>query len=186
MTASVATYPLDLVQTTLTVQTTERKYTGIINVLTTVTKQEGFLQLYRGLFVSVVVILDGMQVLIFQAVAPYVALNMTLWENFKLFFTGTHMPGVAVSAICGAMSGAIASTSTTSIADSITYLLVTYPLEIMRRHMQLNSRKSGEELVYRGYADMAQKIWRRHGIRGFYKGLIPHYLTVQYCCCQLC
>jgi hypothetical protein len=46
---------------------------------------------------------------------PYVAINFTVWENLKkkyasLFNMG-NSPGPFVSAICGGISGAFASTS---------------------------------------------------------------------------
>ena len=56
LTAITLTYPLDFVQTQLTVQTTAKKYTGIVNTLTTVIKEEGFSQLYRGYLATVLVI----------------------------------------------------------------------------------------------------------------------------------
>jgi hypothetical protein len=55
LTSITLTYPLDFVQTQLTVQTTARKYTGIANTLTTVIKEEGFSALYRGYLATVLV-----------------------------------------------------------------------------------------------------------------------------------
>lgn len=156
MTAVLCTYPLDLVQTQLAVQTTKQRYTGIANTLTTVVRQEGLLQLYRGLSVTMI------------SVVPYIALNMTIWENLKKFVSG----GVSVdlidpktSAACGAVSGAIAST-------------ITFPLDVIRRHMQLNWKSATDEVMYFSYVDCVKKIFARDGIRGFYRGLLPHYWAV--------
>jgi hypothetical protein len=55
MTAILCTYPLDLVQTQLSVQTTTQKYTGIIQTLSTMAKEEGISSLYRGLSVTMIV-----------------------------------------------------------------------------------------------------------------------------------
>ncbi len=48
-------YPLDVVQTQLTVQTTTTRYTGMIHTFSTMAKEEGVLSLYRGLTVTILV-----------------------------------------------------------------------------------------------------------------------------------
>ena len=45
-------------------------------------------------------------------------------------------------------------------------------MDVLRRHIQLNKDE------YSGYKDAIRKIWIRDGIRGFYRGVIPHFLTV--------
>mmetsp|Transcript_10356 Transcript_10356/g.14203 ORF Transcript_10356/g.14203 Transcript_10356/m.14203 type:complete len:317 (+) Transcript_10356:86-1036(+) len=165
-TAVIVTYPLDFVQTQLAVQTTTRKYTGILNTISTVTKQEGISQLYRGFNVALL------------STIPYIAINMTLWEHLKKLVRrkfskegpkgDTHKSGglsPIVSALCGAVSGAVAST-------------ITFPLDVLRRHMQLNSRAKGQDIQYASYLDCIRKIYLKDGVKGFYRGIIPHYLAV--------
>jgi len=182
LTAVVCTYPLDLVQTQLTVQTTTHRYNGIVDTLVKIVRQEGFLQMYRGLSVTCI------------STVPYISINMTIWEYLKQAaslsgysllllssslssssnypssqesLSGQYPPRVSpwVSAACGGISGAIAST-------------ITFPLDVLRRNMQLNSRIPGKQRLYEGYADVIKKIWLRDGARGFFRGIYPHYLTV--------
>lgn len=54
-TAVFTTYPLDVVQTQLTVQTKQNKYKGITGTLRTIYHEEGFAQLYRGLLMGFLV-----------------------------------------------------------------------------------------------------------------------------------
>jgi len=54
-TALFFTYPLDVVQTHLTVQTT-RKYKGILDAFQTIIRNDGIFALYRGVSMSVLVI----------------------------------------------------------------------------------------------------------------------------------
>jgi len=147
VTAVVITYPLDLVQTQLTVQTTTKRYTGMVNTIATMTKEEGFLSLYRGLTVTLL------------SACPYTALNMTIWEVLKKVVTGDNKASAWVSALCGAASSAIASS-------------VIFPLDVLRRHMQLNRDE------YTGYGDAVRKIFARDGMKGFYRGIMPHFYTV--------
>eukprot|EP01117_Protostelium_nocturnum_P008932 TRINITY_DN3205_c0_g1_i1.p1 TRINITY_DN3205_c0_g1~~TRINITY_DN3205_c0_g1_i1.p1 ORF type:complete len:309 (-),score=78.05 TRINITY_DN3205_c0_g1_i1:186-1112(-) len=148
----VLTYPLDLVHTHLSVQTSKSpKYSGIIGTLRTIAKEEGVRQWYRGLNVTLI------------SVIPYVSINMTLWENFKMFFlTKYDLQDPFISSVCGALSGTIAST-------------VTFPLDVLRRHIQLNSTRTQS---YLGYSDAIKRIWEAKGWRGFYRGIWPHYLSV--------
>jgi len=147
MTAVILTYPLDVVQTQLTVQTTTHRYKGIIGTVTTMAKEEGFLSLYKGLTVTLL------------SSCPYIALNMTIWENLKKFISKGKKSSAWVSALCGATSGAIASS-------------IIFPLDVLRRHMQLNQNE------YTGYGDAVRKIFARDGVKGFYRGIMPHFYTV--------
>lgn len=162
-TAVFATYPLDLVQTHLTVQLKKARYRGIWNTLSTITKEEGFFQLYRGLGMSLLVsFVYFPSHIVFQSVAPYTALNMSIWETLKKRISKEKHTSPTISAMCGAISGSIAST-------------ITYPLDIIRRHMQLNQNQN----IYRSYSDLILKIWEKSGVKGFYRGLMPHFLTVR-------
>ena len=57
MTATILTYPTDMVKTRLIVQHTDpkkRRYGGILNAFGLIMKEEGLLAFYRGLFVSLI------------------------------------------------------------------------------------------------------------------------------------
>lgn len=46
------TYPLDLIRTRLTIQTTENKYNGIADTYKKIVREEGYRALYKGVGTS--------------------------------------------------------------------------------------------------------------------------------------
>eukprot|EP01119_Soliformovum_irregulare_P018215 TRINITY_DN5538_c0_g2_i2.p1 TRINITY_DN5538_c0_g2~~TRINITY_DN5538_c0_g2_i2.p1 ORF type:complete len:252 (-),score=43.37 TRINITY_DN5538_c0_g2_i2:857-1612(-) len=115
VTSVVATYPLDLVRTRLSVQTADNiKYTSIANSFSVIVKEEGFMALFKGLSPTI------------MGVAPYVGLNFMFYETLKSVVKKAKEADcstVELLAIGGA-AGAIAQT-------------LTYPLDVLRRKMQM-------------------------------------------------
>lgn len=115
--AIFGTYPLDLVQTHLTVQTKQNsKYKGILQTIATITKEEGILQLYRGIGITILVHSSRM-LFIGKSSAPAIALNMVLWEKLKDAVNSRiygeindHKIHPLVSAFCGSVAGTVSST----------------------------------------------------------------------------
>ncbi len=64
MTASTLCYPLDLVRSVLSVQTSKEHYAGIASAMRAIVKNDGLLGLYRGLGPTL------------MGIAPYIAINM--------------------------------------------------------------------------------------------------------------
>jgi len=128
-TAVFTTYPLDVVQTQLTVQTKQNKYKGITGTLRTIYHEEGFAQLYRGLLMG------------FLSVVPYIALNMSIWESLKQFFVKKNggEPSLIISAFCGAISGSVASTSNKNIQFFDHVALINH--SFLKLYIQLNCSK---------------------------------------------
>ncbi|KAJ1981666.1 hypothetical protein H4R34_001988 [Dimargaris verticillata] len=172
--ASVAaTYPLDIVRTRLSVQSAQLasatanlpvgpdgrpvmpKLPGIWETIKTIVRTEGgVLALYAGLFATLL------------GVAPYVALNFQCYEVLRKYFTrpGESGPTATRKLMCGALAGSMAQT-------------VTYPLDVLRRRMQVTSMTS-MDYTYRNTWHAVTEMLRNEGVRGFYKGLIPNYLKV--------
>jgi len=156
ITALISTYPLDLVRTRLTVQTSGEKYKGIIHTFKTVIKEEGFFGLYKGVFTSAL------------GIAPYVAINFTVYENLKAIILHNEKYkfnfGVVASLACGGLAGATAQT-------------ITYPIDLLRRRMQLQGA-GGTIALYKGPLDAAIQIVKKEGILGLYSGMVACYLKV--------
>jgi len=153
ITALILTYPLDLVRTRLTVQTTDTKYKGIMHTFKTVIKEEGIIGLYKGVLTSAL------------GIAPYVAINFTTYENLKNYVRKySYDFGVVASLACGGVAGATAQT-------------ITYPIDLLRRRMQLQG-VGGTQALYSGPIDAAIKIVKKEGVVGLYRGMIPCYLKV--------
>lgn len=157
ITALVATYPLELVRARLTVQK-ERYYKGMWDCLVKVAREEGPLQLFRGLWPSIV------------GVVPYVGIDFAAYETFKQY-TPKREDGT-VGAVATLTNGALAGT----LAQT-----VSYPLDLVRRKLQvqgLSAEVMGQHDYYKGMTDAFVKIWRREGFPGFWRGLVPNYLKV--------
>ena len=71
-------YPLDLVRTRLTAQTTDHYYQGIYSTVRTIIRDEGMRGLYRGLGATL------------GQVTPALAVNYAAYESLRAYFMATH------------------------------------------------------------------------------------------------
>ncbi|KAF8027718.1 hypothetical protein BT93_E0592 [Corymbia citriodora subsp. variegata] len=172
--AMSATYPMDLVRGRLTVQTEKspQQYRGIYHALTTVLKEEGPRALYKGWLPSVI------------GVVPYVGLNFAVYESLKDWLLKSNPFGlvednelsVTTRLACGAAAGTVGQT-------------VAYPLDVIRRRMQMVGWKGASSVVigdgrskapleYTGMVDAFRKTVRHEGFGALYKGLVPNSVKV--------
>ncbi|KAJ6341703.1 hypothetical protein OIU78_009788 [Salix suchowensis] len=130
--AMSATYPMDMVRGRLTVQTDKSPchYRGITHALSTVLKEEGPRALYKGWLPSVI------------GVIPYVGLNFSVYESLKDWLLKTNPfglvedneLGVTTRLACGAAAGTVGQT-------------IAYPLDVIRRRMQMVGWKDAASVV---------------------------------------
>ena len=157
ITASTLCYPLDLVRSVLSVQTTTREYRGIGHALLTIARRDGVLGLYKGLTPTLL------------GIAPYIALNMTVFDLLKRrYLPQPHEPNfTAINLTLGACAGFVAAAT-------------TYPSDVVRRRLQLQGMRGvGLELPrYSGTVDCVRVMLREEGVRGLYKGLSACLLKV--------
>lgn len=174
--AMSATYPMDMVRGRLTVQTenSPRHYRGIFHALSTVLREEGPRALYKGWLPSVI------------GVIPYVGLNFSVYESLKHWLVKAKPFGivdeseteltVTTRLACGAAAGTVGQT-------------VAYPLDVIRRRMQMvgwkdaasvvtGDGKSKAPLEYTGMVDAFRKTVRHEGFGALYKGLVPNSVKV--------
>ncbi|KAG7956376.1 hypothetical protein I3843_11G121200 [Carya illinoinensis] len=172
--AMSATYPMDMVRGRLTVQTenSPRQYKGIFHALSTVLREEGPRALYRGWLPSVI------------GVIPYVGLNFAVYESLKDWLITSRPFGlvkdselsVTTRLACGAAAGTVGQT-------------VAYPLDVIRRRMQMVGWKDAASVVtgdgrnkgaheYTGMVDAFRKTVRHEGFGALYKGLVPNSVKV--------
>lgn len=172
--AMSATYPMDMVRGRITVQTEKSpyQYRGIYHALTTIYRQEGFRALYKGWLPSVI------------GVIPYVGLNFAVYESLKDWMVKTNPYGivennelsVVTRLACGAAAGTVGQT-------------VAYPLDVIRRRMQMAGWKDAASIVtgegrnkapieYKGMVDAFRKTVRNEGFGALYKGLVPNSVKV--------
>ncbi|KAL3844500.1 hypothetical protein ACJIZ3_001903 [Penstemon smallii] len=172
--AMSATYPMDMVRGRLTVQTDKSltQYRGIFHALRTVFVEEGPRALYKGWLPSVI------------GVVPYVGLNFAVYESLKDWLIKSKPFGlvedselsVTTKLACGAAAGTVGQT-------------VAYPLDVIRRRMQMVGWKDAASVVtgdgktrapleYTGMVDAFRKTVRHEGFGALYKGLVPNSVKV--------
>ncbi len=150
----VTTYPLDIIRTRLSIKSEQHINRTIISCGKDIIAKEGGIRaLYRGLSPTV------------SGIAPYVALNFTVYEGLKAFMEAKQIPlDVEKKLFCGGVSGAIAQT-------------FTYPFDVIRRRMQMtNSPES--TFKYSGSFDAVYQIIRNEGFKALFKGMLPNYIKV--------
>ncbi|KAL3523903.1 hypothetical protein ACH5RR_016737 [Cinchona calisaya] len=155
ITAASVTYPLDLVRTRLAAQTNVMYYRGIWHALCTISKEEGASALYKGLGATLL------------GVGPNLAISFSVYDTARTLWQ-YHRPDdstVLVSLGCGSVSGIASST-------------VTFPLDLLRRRMQLEGA-GGQPRVYKtGIYGTFRHIFKTEGFRGLYRGILPEYYKV--------
>ncbi|XP_059647116.1 uncharacterized protein LOC132293594 [Cornus florida] len=155
ITAASATYPLDLVRTRLAAQRSAIYYNGIWHSLRTICRDEGVLGLYKGLGATLL------------GVGPSIAISFSVYETLRSYWHSQRPNDstVVVSLACGSLSGIASSTA-------------TFPLDLVRRRMQLEG-VAGRARVYKtGLAGTFRHIIRTEGLRGLYRGILPEYYKV--------
>nr|CCA23378.1 Mitochondrial Carrier (MC) Family putative [Albugo laibachii Nc14] len=186
--ATIACYPIDLIRTRLATQLdTEKRYNGILHAAFRIRADEGFRGLYRGLGATLMV------------TVPNLAINFTLFESLKevviqyrsnqnaeidsfdancneedLDFNfddydelqdsdeDDERLGIVDTLLCGGVSG---------IASS----LVTFPIDVVRRRLQISGIHSTNPS---GLFTIASQLYKEQGVSGFYRGLTPELMKV--------
>ncbi|KAG6662448.1 hypothetical protein I3843_03G225800 [Carya illinoinensis] len=145
--STLATYPLELLKTRITVQ--GGVYKNLLDALFKIVKEEGPAELYRGLTPSVI------------GVIPYAATNYfaydTLRKAYKKAFKKEEI-GSIMTLLIGSAAGAFSSTA-------------TFPLEVARKHMQAAGAISGRQ--YQSMLHALLSILEHEGLPGLYRGLGP-------------
>ncbi|KAG8376957.1 hypothetical protein BUALT_Bualt09G0118100 [Buddleja alternifolia] len=155
ITAASATYPLDLVRTRLAAQRNAIYYQGMGHAFQTICRDEGFLGLYKGMGATLL------------GVGPSIAISFSVYESLRSYWHSQRPndSAVLVSLTCGSLSGIASSTA-------------TFPLDLVRRRMQLEGA-GGRARVYKtGLFGTFQHIIRTEGLRGLYRGIMPEYYKV--------
>ncbi len=63
------------------------------------------------------------------------------------------------------------------VTHSLFVSIVTYPLDVIRRRMQMKGAL-GNKFPYSSTPNAIATIYRREGVAGFYKGVFPNLLKV--------
>lgn len=162
VTAVTFTYPLDMVRARMAYQVHEKRYRSIWRTLLTIPREEGgLIALYRGYTSSIL----GMIPYAGVAFYSYEMIKAFLMKNFSRYTTresldgsGTVVLNIPANLFTGGMAGAISQ-------------CVSYPLDVCRRHMQLEGMRS-QTPTYRNPFSMLAHIYKTSGIvNGLYRGM---------------
>lgn len=163
---TMASYPFDLLRTTLAAQGEPKVYASMTEAAGGILKQHGVKGLYRGLGVTVVEIM------------PYAALQFGLYDAMMKFYSQAkgmmlhEPPGTPPSGfqsfVCGLGAGTLAK-------------LGSHPLDVVKKRIQVaglqRSIKYGqrvsEEACRQSLPGLLRSIYVQEGLRGLYKGALP-------------
>lgn len=151
-----AVYPSSLVKTRLQVQSRHNPvYSGTFDAFRKIWRLEGPRGLYKGFGASTANVLTG-------------NLYISVYEKSrKVFRDHTSMGEKMVNFAGGAFASIVSQT-------------VVVPLDIVSQRMMLNNqgvdaRKSRERA--KGFMSVTKDVFRREGLRGFYRGYFPSIAT---------
>ncbi|TMW61114.1 hypothetical protein Poli38472_013577 [Pythium oligandrum] len=149
-TASILTYPLDLVRTRVSGNIGQNiRYKGIVNTLVVTVKEEGFRALFRGMGPTLL------------GSIPYEGIKFGSYDILKRMLPQDIDPRAdfAGKLICGGGAGMIAT-------------ILTYPNDTVRRRLQMQG-SGGAPRIYKNAWDCYVKLWKHEGFVVYYRGLLP-------------
>jgi solute carrier family 25 thiamine pyrophosphate transporter 19 len=173
---TIASYPFDLLRTTLAAQGEPKVYAGMLDAARGIIKENGPRGLYRGMGITVLEIM------------PYAALQFGLYDVFNTIADDMRRarlvktaqkninandplpPSAFQSFLCGLAAGTLAK-------------LGTHPLDVVKKRFQVaglqRSAAYGERVssqVAASFLLCLQSIAQKEGLGGFYKGAMPSLL----------
>lgn len=166
--ACLGCYPLDLVRTRLTTQLEGREhYKGIRDAFAKVYQADGFLGFYSGVGPTLLVAVPNFAIsyTVYGTLKEY-TLDDDLFYNLRRLDADSGEPklGFLLTVTCGALSGILAT-------------LVTFPMDTIRRRMQIQSLHVPPELRMTSYQQLHALV-TREGLTSLYRGLTPEILKV--------
>ncbi|KAL1545490.1 putative envelope ADP,ATP carrier protein, chloroplastic [Salvia divinorum] len=142
MTSTFVTYPLDVLRLRLAV---EPGYKTMSQIAANMLREEGFASFYNGLGPSLI------------GIAPYIAVNFCVFDLVKKSLPEKYQKRTEASMVTALVSATVAT-------------LMCYPLDTVRRQMQLKGTP------YVTVLDAIPGIVARDGLVGLYRGFIPNAL----------
>ncbi|KAI8136529.1 mitochondrial carrier domain-containing protein [Fennellomyces sp. T-0311] len=160
---AIMTNPVWVVKTRMctTTRYTPDAYTGLLNGLSRLAREEGIRGLYRGMVPALFGVSHGaIQFMAYE--------EMKKWRNDVRKSMG-ESPAEEQNA-------KLTNTEYLSMAASSKVLatVVTYPYQVLRSRLQDRQTRD----TYKGVIDCIRKIHAAEGYMGFYKGLAPNVIRV--------
>jgi solute carrier family 25 phosphate transporter 23/24/25/41 len=161
-------YPLDLVRTRLTTELEGAEhYRGILDAFRKIYRAEGIRGFYAGIGPTLLVAIPNFSI----SYTVYGTLKESMLDD-DLFYnlrkidadSGEPKLGFGLTILCGASSGVLAS-------------LVTFPMDTIRRRMQIQNLHLPEELRMTSRQQFTN-LFQKEGLSSLYRGLTPELLKV--------
>jgi hypothetical protein len=163
MTASAATYPLDLARGRITGKLAgpggKKHYKGIVNTVVITAKEEGVRALYKGITPT---LLGAMP---YEGI-KFGTVGLLEWAFPKKTTSNDNVEGEEEG---GLLSNNITRKIVFGGAGGVSAGLLTYPNDTIRRLLQLQGSKGTTER-FEGYFDCLRKTYAKYGIERFYRG----------------
>jgi len=153
VTSQITIYPLEVIRSRLAVSGPS-VYRGVIDCFQKTVQQDGFKAFYRGINPSLL------------GIFPFAAIDLGVYDLLKKRYSTNHKnkePTIPVLLACGAISSTCGQ-------------LVSYPLDLVRRRLQIQGMPG--QPVYKGMVDAFSQIVKNEGWKGLYGGMIPNVLKV--------
>lgn len=157
--ATTITYPLDLLRTRFAAQGTDRIYTSLMGACKTIVRDEGWHGYFRGWSAAV------------GSIVPYMGLFFTSYEFFHQQMGALKLPLGSGDAAAGVAASVFAKTA-------------TFPLDLVRKRLQVQGPMRARFVhtnipFYAGVWRGLYAIWRKEGMRGWYRGLTVSLVKVR-------
>jgi len=166
--ATVTTYPTDMVKTRLTVDHADKskqshsKYKGMIDAFRVIFRDEGILAFYKGMSTSII------------GVIPFAGGTFMAYEFLdKAWEKYLHKPKSSMTALENFINGCLAA----SFAQTF-----SFPFDTIRKKMQAASKAVSADMKpdveFNGMVDAFIQTIKKHGILGLWKGTVANLAKV--------
>jgi solute carrier family 25 (mitochondrial phosphate transporter), member 23/24/25/41 len=152
----LVTYPIDVVRARMTVVPEHNQ--SVLGSFRNIVRSEGLKGLYRGLFPTI------------AAVSPFLACQMSTADAGKSIAAEYGIQVTTPVMLC------------ISSAAGLTAQTIVYPLDVLRRRMQVQSGSTGAIQNASVISDTTwtalQQVVRREGFKSLFNGILPTYAKV--------
>ncbi|CAG9463524.1 unnamed protein product [Pedinophyceae sp. YPF-701] len=170
MAGTAASYPFDLLRTTLAAQGEPRVYNGLLDAGRGIIRDHGWAGIYRGMGITLL------------EIVPYSALQFGLYDVLNRAAQNFEMAKVDKSGpTTGVSKGKPVVQFLCGLAAGVCSKVVTHPLDVvkkryqvagLRRSLRYGARVS-DDLAHWTAMHVARDIAAKEGVQGFFKGVLP-------------
>lgn len=158
---------MDLIRTRLTTELEGReRYRGIFDAFSKTYRSEGLRGFYAGITPTLLVAVPNFAISysVYGTLKEYMIDDDLFYNLRRVDAEGEPRLGAALTILCGAASGILAT-------------LVTFPMDTVRRRMQVQSLHVGPAERLTSY-QLFQNLVSKEGLFSVYRGLTPELLKV--------